>query len=175
MRRIGFVLAGAAAMAIALAATSFGAPSSNAGPRDAVWGGGHFTWSDSGGEHPRDFSVNAELGRFGDADGTLVYGNIGATLARTNAVSCLAVSGKYAVIGGTDQLGGRYLFYMVDSGRPSSADSRDQVTPLLLLEPSDLAQMPAGFPSVCPSPTAVLNAIPYSDLTGGDIVVHDVG
>lgn len=172
MRRLAPIFAGACAMAIVAVATSFGA-SGNAGPRDALWGGGHFRWYFGELAQERDFSINAELGRFGDADGTFVYGNNGSN-GNVNSVSCLAVSGNHAVIGGVFQLGGKYVLYAVDNGTPASA-VRDQVTPVLLLEPAELAQMPEGFPNVCPSPDTVIGGTPYSDVTGGDIVVRDVG
>ena len=140
MKRLVFVLVGAAAMAIVAVATSF--------------------------------SVNVELGRFGDADGTFVYGDNGSS-GSVNALSCLALSGNRAVIGGILASGTKYLWYAVDNGTPASG-VRDQVRPLLQLEPADLAQLPAGFPRVCPSPDTVLGGFPYSDVTEGDIVIRDV-
>jgi hypothetical protein len=171
MRKLALILVGACAMAAVLVAVSSGA-SSNAGPRDAVWGGGHLQFGFGGLTFDRDFSVNIELGRFGNAEGSFIYGNNG-TSGGPRPISCLAVSGDHAVIGGADPSGNSYLWYAVDNGTPVSA-VRDQVTPLLLLEPADLAQMPPGFPNVCPSPDAVINGSPYSELTGGDIVIRDV-
>lgn len=169
MRKLALISTGAIAMAVVAVAASFGASSSNAGPRDALWGGGHFQFAIGQLTLDRDFSVKAELGRFGQADGTFVY------QARVDPVSCLSVSGNRAVIGGFDpNFGGEYLWYAVDNGTPAGA-TRDQVTPLLLLEPADLAQMPEGFPNVCPDPRTVVGGTPYSDLTAGDIVVFDAG
>jgi hypothetical protein len=170
MKRLALVAVGAAAMALVAIAASFGA-GGNGGPRDALWGGGHFTWYLGDLALQRDFSINVELGRFGDADGTFVYGNNGSN-GSSNSPSCLAVSGNHAVIGGINAAGYKYVWYAVDNGTPASG-TRDQVTPVLQLEPSELAQMPDGFPSVCPSPDSVVGGSPYSDLSGGDIVVRD--
>lgn len=171
MKRLAPVLLGALAMAVVAAASSFGS-SPNAGPRDALWGGGHFTWYIGDIPLERDFSLNVELGRFGDTDGTFVYGRNGSN-GSSNSPSCLAISGNHAVIGGINAAGFKYVWYAVDNGTPASS-IRDQVTPVLQLEPDELAQMPEGFPNVCPSPDTVVGGFPYSDLTGGDIVVRDV-
>ena len=168
MRKLALILTAAIATAVVGVAASSGASSSNAGPRDALWGGGHFEFTFGGVTFPRDFSVKGDLGRFGQGDGSFVYGG------RVDAVSCLAVSGNRAVIGGYDRDGGKYLWYAVDNGTPASA-TRDQVTALLLLEPGDLAQLPVGFPNVCPTPLTVVGGTPYDDLTHGDIVVFDAG
>jgi hypothetical protein len=172
VKKLALIFVGAAAMAVVAVATSFGA-SATAGPRDAVWGGGHFAVT-TGNQFERDLSVTAELGRFGEANGTLVYGLNGVSSRPTDSVSCLAVSGNHAVIGGYDPAqGGPFLFYLVDNGPPSS-QARDQVSPLLLLDENDVAQMPTGFPKVCPSPDFVFGGFSYSDLSAGDIVVRDV-
>jgi hypothetical protein len=167
---MALILVGACAMAIIAVATSFGA-SPNSGPRDAVWGGGHFAFGFEGGTFPRDFSINEELGRFGDADGTFVYGNNGVS-GSVNTPLCLAVSGNHAVIGGVNQSGLLYLWYAVDNGTPASG-VRDQVTAVLGVEPGEIG-LPPGFPNVCPSPDTVFGGAPLNDLTGGDIVVRDV-
>ena len=172
MVKLALMMVGACAMAVVAVASSFGANSNNAGPRDALWGGGHFVWDLGFGPNPRDFSVNIELGRFGDADGSFVYGNNGLN-GNVNAPSCLTVSGNRAVIGGVNQAGFKYLWYAIDNGTPASA-VRDAATPVLLLEPSEEAQLPAGFPKVCPSTDSVIGGIPYFDITHGDIVVRDV-
>ena len=171
MRKLLPILVGACAMAIVAVATSSGA-SSNAGPRDALWGGGHFRWYLGDLAFERDMSINVELGHFGDADGSFVYGNNGSN-GSINSVSCLAVSGNHAVIGGVTQAGIKYLVYAIDNGTPASG-VRDQITPVLQPDAADLAQLPEGFPKVCPSPDTVLGGFPYSDLTGGDIVIRDV-
>jgi hypothetical protein len=170
MRKLALVFVGACAMAVVSVAASSGA--GGAGPRDAVWGGGHFEGTIASVTFIRDFSVIVEQGRFGGGDGTFVYGRNG-FFGSVNTPSCIAVSGNRAVIGGKSQAGQAYLWYAVDNGTPASA-VRDAVTPLLLLEPGELAQMPTGFPKVCPSPDSVIGGAPYFDLTGGDIVIRDV-
>jgi hypothetical protein len=171
MQRLALIAIGALAMAAVIGTTSFAA-GSGGGPKDAIWGGGHFTWYIGETPFERDFSLNAELGRFGDAGGTFVYGRNGA-FGIGNTVSCLAVSGNQAVIGGVNSAGFKYLVYFVDNGTPANA-SRDQVTPMLQLEPNEVLQMPADFPKVCPSPATPISGNPYYDLVGGDIVVRDV-
>ena len=167
MRKLAFILVGAAAMAVVAAATSSGA-GGNGGPRDAVWGGGHADVSVG----PRDFSINVEQGRFGNADGSFVYGRNGVITVVDAEPACIAVSGNRVVIGG--QSGGLgFVWYAVDNGKPGSA-TRDQITAVQLLDENDVAQMPAGFPKVCPSPDAPFGGVPYADVTGGDIVVRDV-
>ena len=140
-------------MAVVAAAVSFGA-SPNAGPRDAVWGGGHFTFDVGGFQVQRDFSLTAELGRFGQPDGSFVYGLNGVSARDSEVITCLAVSANRAVIAGWDaQQGWPFLFYVVDNGKPSSG-RRDQVSPLLLVDMNndDLSQLPNDFPNTCPSP-----------------------
>jgi hypothetical protein len=172
MKRLVWAIVGACAMAAIAVATSLGAGRSAAGPRDAGWGGGHADVF-VGITVPRDFSLNVEQGRFGGADGSFVYGRNGVSTIVDAVPTCMAVSGNRAVIGG--QSGGfPFVWYAVDNGKTESG-TRDQITPVLLLDdPNDVAQMPTGFPNVCPPPDTPFNAAPYADVTGGDIVIRDV-
>lgn len=170
MRRLALIVVGACAMAVVGVATSSGA-GGGAGPRDAVWGGGHFEGTIGDLTFIRDFSVNVEQGRFGNADGSLVYGRNGFN-GSVNAPSCIAVSGNRAVIGGVNQAGFKYLWYAIDNGTPASA-VRDAATPVLQLEPDEVAQMPEGFPKVCPSPDQIIGNAPAFEISHGDIVVRD--
>lgn len=172
MRKLAFILVGAAAMAVIAAAASFGAGGSAAGPHDAIWGGGHADVFVGGGiEVPRDVSVNVEQGRFGGADGSFVYGRNGLSTIVDAEPTCIAVSGNRAVIGGLSN-GEPFVWYAVDNGKPGGA-VRDQVSAVLLLGPGDVAQIP-GFPNACPSPDTPVGGFEYRDLVGGDLVVRDV-
>jgi hypothetical protein len=180
-KRIGWLLAGAAAMAAVAVASSSGA-SPNAGPRDAVWGGGHFIAV--AGVFERDFSVNAELGRFRGVDeGAFVYGrNETGFFPSVDPPSCLSVQGNEAVIGGVSHAGGvAYAWYAKDNGLPASG-TRDEVSALMLYEESDVDKFGINFPTVCPTPsdfrgnpelygipgTQTIYSLPYGDVVARD-------
>lgn len=131
---------------------------------------------------PRDFSVSVERGPFGGGDGSFVYGRNGVRTILDDETSCLRVLGNHAVVAGvadtvvvgdTTYAGLPFVWYAVDNGTPGSA-TRDAVTAVQLLEPADVAQMPDGFPKVCPAPDVPFGGVPYADVIGGDIVVRDV-
>jgi hypothetical protein len=178
-KRIGWVLLGASAMAAVAVATSFGA-GATPGPRDAVWGGGHFHAVIGASEFDRDFSVNAGQGRFGSVDnGSFIYG-LNSTIDLAPP-SCINVQGNEAVIAGVSHAGGvAYAWYAKDNGTPGSA-TRDEVSAVLLLEQSDVEKL-SNFPAVCPTPTefrtntevfGVFGAVPIFSLPYGDVVVRD--
>jgi hypothetical protein len=171
LRRTALVAVGAGAMTAIGVATSSGA-SGGFAARDGVWGGGHFEGAIGGVTFVRDFSVNVTQGHFSGAGGSFVYGRNGFN-AGVNSPSCIAVSGSRVVVGGVNQNGLKYLWYAIDNGTPASP-TRDAATPVLLLEPDDVAQMPPGFPQVCPSPDPIIGGTPAFALTHGDIVVRDV-
>jgi hypothetical protein len=83
-------------------------------------------------------------------------------------VSCLAVTGRRAVIGGPDTefTGSAYLFLVEDNAATGTPDRLlSTYTPLL------------GAPIVCPSPdefVADTDRRPYT-VVEGDLVVHDAG
>jgi hypothetical protein len=175
MKRIlllGLIVAVMAGAGMALSATSGGGMPG--GP--AIWGGGHATPLGD-----RDFSIAANHGR-----GTFLYGvyGLGTPVVGGN-VTCLNVSGNYAVIGGIireahyapDFIGTPFLWYAVDNGGPSSS-TRDQISASYLgwVSKADLAAagLPKGFPHVCPSAIAPSD-IPLVDLTAGDLVVQTPG
>jgi hypothetical protein len=148
------------------------------GSKDAVWGGGRFEFP---GPIVRDFSVFAEGGPFSGARGQVTTGVNGALTIQRTEVTCVGASGNKAVVGGIirefvnpDFVGSYLLFYVIDNGLPGSA-TLDQTSGGLILDATDVAQMPRGFPKVCPSPETVLGGFQYNDITAGDIVVRDAG
>jgi len=168
--RLPSILIGALATAGVIVSASHGAGGSQ-DLRGAVWGGGHFEGTIGDVDFVRDFSVNVVQGRFGE--GTFVYGRNG-VIGVVNSVSCVAVSGSHVVIGGVNPAGFKYVWYGIDNGTPESG-TRDAATPMLQLDGHELAQMPAGFPKVCPSPTEILGDTPAFAVTHGDLVVRDFG
>lgn len=167
----------AALAALAVAGAAYSAQSGQRPTsRDAVWGGGHFV---NAAGVPRDFSVLGIKGGLSGADGSLIFGTNGAVTINRTDVTCVAVRGNKAVVGGIisetgtgDFVGFANLVYYIDNGGPGSS-SRDRFSPILILEPEEVSElMPPGFPHVCPEPT-ILEGFSYGDLLEGDIVVHD--
>lgn len=147
-------------------------------PRDAVWGGGRFEFAPGG--LYRDFSLSASEGRFGGAEGTLVYGRNGIGLVARLEIQCVNVSGNQAVFAGTiressdaSRVGLTATSWLIDNGGTASA-TRDQETGIFVNTPADEAAFPEGYPRVCPSATETpWGAVQFYDMVQGDLVVHD--
>ena len=176
------ILAALATVAAALVVAGFAQSSvsgSQYGGPDRLFGGGRFVFDfDSGpGELilPRDISVEASALGEGRSTGTRYYGNPDrAEPAPPLSISCLAVDGRAAVIGVTDQQGIPTVQYFEDNG-PPGPDPPDRITPVLPVStPEDLALMPKRFPQVCPSvtPPTAWGSV-WTTLDSGDVAVVD--
>jgi len=124
-----------------------------------------------------DFGVDAHATSTGQA----AYGDmVGAD--RHEQITCLAVDGNNAVIGGIitsapanpSTIGFLFAQFYVDDG--ATAFGGDLVSPFYV-NPADLSLWPPGFPYVCPSPVygapdfgLVRSFLPISR---GDIVIQD--
>lgn len=126
---------------------AFGGPTSNGPTQDRVYGGGRIpVGSCTDGSSPfcsgvtREFSILAASDpQGGGAYGTVTVGNVehGGPVYAVR-VTCLAVSGALAEIGGVvvnsadpTQIGGPFQVFVRDSGAPGSAN-RDGVSPLFV-------------------------------------------
>jgi hypothetical protein len=163
-------------------AYSAASPSAKLEKQDRVYGGGQFgPGCFSNGTfctlNPRNFAVDAHAqGDGSEATGNSNYGTPG--LAESyRSVTCVRVEGNKAAIGGVvtsgDDTGAGYVEYFVDRGGPGLGD-RDLSSPSFI-DPLDSPNWPAGFPSVCPSPTTGFPAGPpiYREVDEGDVVVQD--
>lgn len=126
---------------------------------------------------PRDLSVDAHLEKNGTkVTGVVYYGNNdGAQRVRID-VTCLAVDGNRAAIGGIvrdhsspEFVGGSALLFLRDNGQPGLA-SRDRSSPLFVDVPTSTG-WPAGFPYTCPAPDSTINNIGFQALHSGDVAV----
>ncbi len=127
-------IAAAAAAALAAAGAAYSSHTGEAPARsDAVWGGGHFV-NPAG--VPRDLSVLGVRGGRRGADGSLIFGTNGVVTINRTEVTCLAVNGNKAVVGGIIRetntgafVGSANVMYYIDNGGPgSSARDRSWVT-----------------------------------------------
>jgi hypothetical protein len=177
MKKLGYIVVGALVMGALAVGTSLAAGGGGNEPRPALWGGGHFEGTSDGFTLVHDFSVNVEQGRFGQVGGSFIYGHNGVGTLIDAEPSCIAAAGNRAVIGGTDRTSGLpFIVYFVDNGTPVSA-VRDQMTPVALLSPEEVAQLPPGslptnFPAACPSASVPIESLPYFDVSTGDVVVR---
>jgi hypothetical protein len=181
--KLGIYAAVLAALVGAGAAYSAASPSAKLHKQDRVYGGGQFgpgCFSNSSTcfANPRNFAVDAHAAGDGtDAAGNSEYGTPGIT-ENSRSVRCLRVDGNRAVIGGVITSGANagfgYVQYFVDRGGPGLGN-RDLASPSLV-DPLDSGAWPAGFPGVCPSPTAGWPAAGppvYREVDEGDVVVRD--
>jgi hypothetical protein len=161
-----------AMLAIAGFAYSASGPNAQLAGQDRVYGGGSFI-PDS---FQRNFAVDAH------ANGQAAYGDIeygGGSHFQHEQVTCLAVSGNRAAIGAivtqadrSETVGDWALMVLTDNG-PATSTTPDSST-LQEIGPGG-AGWPAGFPYVCPSPSAAVAMFGLSDfaLNGGDVVAQD--
>jgi hypothetical protein len=184
MKLIAAVL-GALVAAVALTATSLAASADddgNANRADQLFGGGRFQFDFDQSEGgvlilPRELSIYA-TGRNGkNGTGTRWYGNPNAASPVGSAeITCVNVEGTLGVVAGATtpgQLQGMpYVQYFDDDGPPGPG--QDMITPVFILAATDLANMPRGFPRVCPSatPPAAWGAV-WAPLESGDIALVD--
>jgi hypothetical protein len=129
-----------------------------------------------------NFAIDAHATRTGNAAyGDFMYGAPGFR-DDGGQVTCLAVDGQNAVIGGItvsssnpSVVGGLFAVFFVDRGTPAFGD-RDLVSPRYS-GPADPSGWPPGFPYVCPSPDTGAPAFglirSFLPIGQGDIVVHD--
>lgn len=166
---------------VAYAAAS---PGAKLQKQDRVYGGGQFGPGCFSSAicfaNPRNVAVDAHAQSDGsEAAGNSTYGLPSSPFDQRKGISCLLVQGNRAVIGGVIEsgpgTGDFYAQYFVDRGGPSAATGeRDLVSPSFEDTPS-AAGWPAGFPSICPSPTTGFpgGEPVYLELDEGDIVVAD--
>jgi len=173
---------GLAALAIAGFAYSSGGPNAQLAAQDRVYGGGGTEPGcfvpDIGFCRPSstNFAIDAHAGQ----DGNAASGDyVNAT--SHNEVTCLAVHGKNAVVGGISvsaanpaNVGSYFATFYVDNGPAGSG--ADLVSPNYV-GPADPANWPPGFPYVCPSPDTGAPAFglvrSFIPVSRGDIVVQD--
>ena len=125
---------------------------------------------------PRDFSVDAHVDKKGaKVTGVFYYGNnSGPSLIADGNVTCVSIEGNRSAVGGVVSSGAfagyGFVVFLTDNGTPASA-MRDQSSPVFLdvLASTD---WPAGFPTVCPTPSSGYNTIGYLDIHSGDVIVH---
>ena len=178
--RIILVVLPVLASLVAGAALAFGGATSNGPTQDRVYGGGRIpvgTCSDGSSTFcsgvTREFSILAVSDpQGGGAYGTVTFGNLehGGTVY-TVRVTCLAVSGVLAEIGGVvvdsadpTQIGGPFRVFVRDSGLPGAED-RDGVSPLFV-------DPPPAKPS-CDDLSSDAFANGYFPLAYGDVAVQD--
>jgi hypothetical protein len=167
-----------AALAIASLAYSSGDPNEQLAHQDRLYGGGGTEPGcfvpDIGFCRPgsTNFAIDAQASKSGNAaSGDYVNAVV------HNQVTCLAVHGKNAVVGGiivssTDpsRIGSFFATFYVDNGPPGSGG--DLVSPNY-----GGPTWPPGFPYVCPSPDTGAPAFglirSFLPLSRGDIVVQD--
>jgi hypothetical protein len=161
------------ALAIAGFAYSASGPNAQLAGQDRVYGGGSFTGPEG---LLRNFAIDAH------ANGSAAYGDIeygGGGHFEHEQVTCLAVSGNRATVGAIvtqadrpEGVGFWALMVLTDNG-PATSTTSDAST-LQEIGPGS-AGWPAGFPYVCPSPSAAAAMFGLSEFTlnGGDVVVQD--
>lgn len=120
----------------------------------------------------RDFSVDAHVEKKGlKVTGLFISGRNGISSSQTN-VTCVAIDGNQAAVGGVESLTGvGRVVFVIDNGPPSSA-VRDQLSPIFT-DPVDSPNWPIGFPLVCPTPNSGFNQEGYLDVHSGDIVISE--
>jgi hypothetical protein len=126
---------------------------------------------------PRDLSVDAHLEKDGTkVSGVVYYGNNDGVQRVRIDVTCLAVAGNRAAIGGIvrdhsspEFVGWGALLFLIDNGQPG-LPSRDRSSPLFV-DSLTSTGWPAGFPYTCPAPDSTINNIGFQALHSGDIVV----
>jgi hypothetical protein len=144
------------------------------GGEPAVWGGGHFYFTQY--DVTRDFSIVAT-----PDGGKWIYGIDGSGPRIVGAVKCMRVSGNNAVIGGIireapyspENVGLTFLWYVTDNGM-LGATALDQTSAGYVSPESEgFGGTTKYFPYVCPPFSAKPGDTPMYDLTGGDIVVQN--
>jgi hypothetical protein len=171
------------ALVVAGLAYSSGGPNEQLAAQDRLYGGGG---TDPGcfvpdigfcRTVPIDFSIDAHATTTGQA----AHGDF-MNLNGHSQVTCIAVDGNNAVVGGVSvsgpdpsRIGWLFATFYVDRGTPDSGQ-RDLVSPNYG-GPADPSGWPPGFPYVCPSPDTgvpefglIRSFIPISR---GDIVIQD--
>jgi hypothetical protein len=170
------------ALAIAGFAYSSGGPNEQLVHQDRLYGGGgtepgcfvpdiHFC---------RPVRTNFAIDAHANQDGNAAFGDY-LSGAGHNQVTCLAVHGSNAVVGGITvsspnpaNVGSFFATFYVDNGTP--AFGGDLVSPHYV-GPPDPSGWPAGFPYVCPSPDTGAPAFglfrSFIPISRGDIVVQD--
>lgn len=184
-----FVGALTAGLAVATIATGTGANSATPG-NDHVFGAGTFgpgCWPTNGDPFCVPFNYTVRLlgvsqGESGRGSGVMERRNNVTGGTFRGEITCMSVVGHRAAVGGFFTLapgtqgitaGDPFVLWVQDNGTLAAADgdAPDQISVLVALPPGDpgLADMPDGFPSVCPS----ADAPGYLPLTAGDITVSD--
>jgi hypothetical protein len=124
---------------------------------------------------PTDISVDAHA----TGNGQAAYGNLNGRAGGRERVTCLAVDGNKASVGGVitadanpAAVGALFLMFFVDNG----ASGVDLASPLYNA-PAGAGNWPAGFPYVCPSPDTgapSFGLLPsFIPIVRGDIIVQD--
>ena len=176
------------ALAAAGVAYTSGGPNAQLAIQDRVYGGGS---TDAGACFEPDINfcrplpVNFALDAHATRTGRTAYGDhVGGAVGfgeNHGQITCLAVHGQNAVIGGTfvsssdpSVVGRLFAMFLVDRGTPAFGD-RDLVSPVYSGPAGP--DWPPGFPFACPSPDTgapdfglVRSFVP---ITHGDIVVQD--
>jgi ABC-type branched-subunit amino acid transport system substrate-binding protein len=170
---------GLAALAIAGFAYSSGGPNEQLVHQDRLYGGGG---TEPGCFVPdiqfcRSVPTNIAIDAQATQDGNAAAGDYVNAVGH-NQVTCLAVHGHNAAVGGIivagANVGALFAAFYVDNGPPGSG--ADLVSPNYVDSP-DPAKWPPGFPYVCPSPDTGAPAFglfrSFIPLSRGDIVVQD--
>ena len=125
--------------------------------------------------NPRDFSIDAHRIR-ATVGGHVYYGRNAGVLLLGVDVTCLAVKGRTAAIGGIvretgdgQDVGYGFALFLEDNGSPLS-QTRDQSS-AAFIDPLSAPEWPPGFPLVCPAPDGPFNEPGFLDLHSGDVVV----
>jgi hypothetical protein len=126
---------------------------------------------------PRDLSVDAHLEKDGTkVTGVVYYGNNDGVQRVRVDVTCLAVVGNRAAIGGIvrdhsspEFVGFGALLFLRDVGQPGRP-SRDRSSPLFV-DTLTSPDWPAGFPYTCPGPDSTINNIGFQVIHSGDVIV----
>jgi hypothetical protein len=174
-KRWKFVLPALLLGLLALAGLAYSAAGPNAqlAGQNRVYGGGSFKGPEG---LARNFAIDAH------ANGSVAYGDIeygGGSHFQHEQVTCLAVGGNRTTIGAivtqadrSEDVGFWALMILTDNG-PATSTTSDAST-LQEIGPAG-AGWPAGFPYVCPSPSAAAAMFGLNDFTldGGDVVVQN--
>ena len=180
-RRLALTALALSTLAIAGFADSSNGPNNQLAGQNRLYGGGG---TDPGCFVPdigfcRTATTDIAIDAHSTESGHGAYGDMNSKLGRHEQITCLAVDGNKAAIGGViidspnaAEIGSYFLMFFVDGGTSGS----DLASPFYNAPPDPTA-WPTGFPYVCPSPVDGAPALgliaSYIPLVRGDLVIQD--
>jgi hypothetical protein len=153
--------------------------SSNGPPQLRVYGGGNVpvgTCTDGPAQFCTHVTREFSLLAIHDPNQNLTYGTISGANGTVVRVTCIAVSGNVAELGGVivqspdpSFLGGPFWLFVRDSGPPPGTDPRDGISPAFF-------DYPSAGKATCSKSDAVSDAFGsgFFPLTYGDIAIQNL-